>query len=92
VTNSLFTRTFQHKEKKNKNSFIDKYNINILVYCEPYQCIKDALIREKQMKKWSREWKIKLIEKKSDLEGFISGYTVIFIVVLLNPGFPPARE
>jgi putative endonuclease len=65
VTNSLFRRSSDHKEKRNKNSFTDKYNIKRLVYYEVYQYVKDAILREKQMKKWNREWKIKLIEKEN---------------------------
>jgi len=65
VTNNLFSRIFIHKLKENKNSFTAKYNIDKLVYYEEYQYIQDAIEREKQMKKWKREWKIKLIEKEN---------------------------
>jgi putative endonuclease len=63
VTNSLFSRIFKHKLKINQNSFTAKYDIEKLVYYEEYQYIKDAILREKQMKKWKREWKIKLIKE-----------------------------
>jgi putative endonuclease len=63
VTNSLFSRIFKHRLKENTNSFTAKYNINKLVYYEEYQYINDAILREKQMKKWNRSWKIELIEK-----------------------------
>jgi len=63
VTNNLLNRSFQHKIKKDKNSFTAKYNIDKLVYYELYQYVSDAILREKQLKKWNREWKIKLIEK-----------------------------
>ena len=65
VTNNLLNRSFQHKLKEKKNSFTAKYNINRLVYCEIYQFIQDAILREKQMKKWKRQWKINLIEKEN---------------------------
>jgi len=65
VTNNLFNRIFQHKLKQNKNSFTAKYNINKLVYYEIYQYIEDAIKREKQLKKWKRQWKIGLIEKEN---------------------------
>ena len=51
VTNSLFTRVFQHQLKINPNSFTAKYNINKLVYYESYRYIKQAIQREKQIKK-----------------------------------------
>ena len=63
VTNSLFTRGFQHQLKINPDSFTAKYNINRLVYYESYRYIKQAIQREKQIKKWNRSWKIELIEK-----------------------------
>jgi putative endonuclease len=65
VTNSLFSRIFKHKLKENKNSFTAKYNVDKLVYYEEYQYIQDAILREKQMKTWKREWKIKLIKKEN---------------------------
>ena len=65
VTNSLFSRIFKHKLKINKNSFTAKYNIDKLVYYEEYQYIKDAIEREKELKKWNRDWKIRLIEKEN---------------------------
>ena len=65
VTNNLFSRTFQHKLKANSNSFTARYNIDKLVYYEPYQYIQDAILREKQMKKWNREWKMELIEEEN---------------------------
>jgi putative endonuclease len=65
VTNSLLRRTLEHKFKENKKSFTDKYNISILVYYETYQSIEDAIQREKQLKKWNRDWKIKIIEEQN---------------------------
>ncbi len=65
VTNSLFRRSFQHKLKENANSFTAKYNVNRLVYFETYHYVNDAIAREKQLKKWNRAWKIKLIEKEN---------------------------
>ena len=65
VTNNLFNRGFQHRIKYNKDSFTAKYNVNKLVYYESYQYISDAIVREKQLKKWNREWKMRLIEKNN---------------------------
>ena len=65
VTNNLLSRTFQHKLKENKNSFSAKYKTDKLVYYENYQYIEDALNREKELKKWNRSWKIKLIEEEN---------------------------
>jgi len=62
VTNNLERRIFEHKNKLVKG-FSAKYNLDKLVYLEQYQYIEDAIKREKNMKNWKREWKIKLIVK-----------------------------
>jgi len=67
VTNNLFSRIFKHRLKINKNSFTAKYNVDKLVYYEEYQYIKDAILREKQMKVWKREWKIRLIKEENSV-------------------------
>ena len=65
VTNNLLNRSFQHKVKEDKNSFTAKYGVGRLVYCEIFIDIREAIAREKQLKNWRREWKIKLIEKEN---------------------------
>jgi len=62
VTNNLLQRVYQHKNKL-INGFTARYNLNKLVYYEVYQYIRDAIQREKQMKKWNRKWKMELIQK-----------------------------
>ena len=61
VTSNLPQRIMEHKEKKYTNSFSTRYNLNILVYFEQFQCIGDAIAREKQIKAGSREAKNSLI-------------------------------
>jgi putative endonuclease len=63
VTNSIERRIEEHKNKLDPNCFTAKYNVNILVYFETFQYIDDAIKREKQLKKWNRQWKINLIEE-----------------------------
>lgn len=60
VTNNIERRVFEHKNKLVKG-FTNKYNVDKLVYFEHYSNINQAIKREKQLKKWKREWKIKLI-------------------------------
>ena len=60
VTNNLERRMFEHKNKLIKG-FSARYNLDKLVYLEVYQYVEDAIKREKNMKKWKREWKINLI-------------------------------
>ena len=62
VTSNLIKRIWQHKSKEFKG-FTDKYNIDKLVYFEQYYTIIEAIDRERKIKKWHRQWKIKLIEK-----------------------------
>jgi putative endonuclease len=62
VTNDLERRMFEHK-KKLVDGFTKKYGLNKLMYFESFQYVNDAIKREKNMKKWKRQWKIDLIEK-----------------------------
>jgi putative endonuclease len=64
VTSNLSRRVYEHKEKLIEG-FTKKYNITQLVYAEEFQDINDAIDREKCIKKWNREWKLKLIEKQN---------------------------
>jgi len=63
VTSDLYARVSEHKEKKYPDSFTGKYNCNKLVYYESFSRFEEAIAREKQMKKWKREWKEKLINE-----------------------------
>ena len=61
VTSNLPERILQHREKRFKNSFSEKYNLDKLVYWEAFQEFGDAIGREKQLKAGSRQKKIELI-------------------------------
>jgi putative endonuclease len=61
VTNNLNRRILEHKAKA-VNSYSKTYNTNLLVYYEIFSDIRNAIYREKQLKKWNRIWKLKLIE------------------------------
>ncbi len=62
VTSNLQRRVWEHKNKVVKG-FTEKYNINKLVYYEITDSIESAIIREKQLKNWHRDWKINLIKE-----------------------------
>jgi len=62
VTSDLPRRVYEH-QKKLTPGFSSKYDVNILVWYEVYDRIVDAIAREKQMKKYRRQWKINLIEE-----------------------------
>jgi putative endonuclease len=63
VTGNLFERDDQHKKKINKNSFTAKYNVNKIVYYETFTDVHAAIAREKEIKGWRREKKLRLIRK-----------------------------
>ncbi|ANI90746.1 hypothetical protein A9P82_11370 [Arachidicoccus ginsenosidimutans] len=63
VTSDLYARVSEHKEKKYPTSFTARYNCSKLVYYETFSRIEEAIIREKQMKKWKRTWKLEAINK-----------------------------
>jgi len=62
MTNDLQRRIYEHKMGI-KKGFTEKYDVHKLVYFETFQNINEAIEREKNIKKWKRNWKIQLIEK-----------------------------
>lgn len=62
VTNDIKRRMYEHKNKL-LDGFSNNYNLNKLVYVETTESIEDAIKREKQLKRWHRDWKINLIKK-----------------------------
>ncbi|MRR52018.1 MAG: GIY-YIG nuclease family protein [Rhodocyclaceae bacterium] len=64
VTNDLKRRLFEHRNDL-VEGFSRKYHTHLLVHFEEYSYVKDAILREKRLKKWNREWKIELIEKSN---------------------------
>lgn len=62
VTNNLARRVYEHREELFRG-FSSTYGTNKLVYYEPHADVRDAIKREKQLKKWKRAWKIDLIEQ-----------------------------
>ncbi|MBI5264134.1 MAG: GIY-YIG nuclease family protein [Bradyrhizobium sp.] len=64
VTNDIIRRIFEHRSKA-VSGFTSKYNITRLVWFEIYNDPVSAITREKELKKWKRAWKTKLIEKNN---------------------------
>jgi putative endonuclease len=62
VTNSLRRRLAEHRDGIG-SQFVKKYGIHRLVYVETYAQVEEAIAREKQLKRWKRDWKIELIER-----------------------------
>ncbi|MHC1703430.1 MAG: GIY-YIG nuclease family protein [Tenuifilaceae bacterium] len=63
-TNDLERRVGEHKAKV-VISFTQKYDVDKLVYFETFNTSYEAFKRERQLKKWKREWKIQLVEAEN---------------------------
>jgi putative endonuclease len=61
VTSDLLKRIWQHKNDV-LGGFTQSYNVHLLVYYEIHETMDSAIRREKQLKEWHREWKIRLIQ------------------------------
>ena len=64
VTSDLIKRTYQHREGL-IDGFTKRYNVHILVWYEVHEIMESAILREKQLKKWSRIAKLGLIEQQN---------------------------
>jgi putative endonuclease len=61
ITNDLPARVFQHRAGQG-SKHAARYQISRLVYFEHFQDVREAIAREKRLKRWHRQWKIELIE------------------------------
>ena len=64
VTSDLVQRIWQHKNDV-VEGFTKKYGVHLLVYYELHDDMENAILREKRLKKWNRDWKLRLIEEKN---------------------------
>ena len=64
VTSDLMQRVWQHKNDV-VEGFTQKYGVHLLVYYELHDDMENAILREKRLKKWNRDWKLRLIEEKN---------------------------
>jgi putative endonuclease len=62
VTRDLVRRGYQHRTNAVKG-FTSRYHIHLLVWFETYDDPLTAIAREKEIKKWRRDWKINLVER-----------------------------
>lgn len=66
VTSDLARRISEHKSGE-IDGFSKKYNTHKLVYAEEFKYIEEAIHREKCIKRWKKDWKIRLIEESNPL-------------------------
>jgi putative endonuclease len=64
VTRDILRRVYQHKTHAARG-FTSRYNVHLLVWFEIYDDPLNAIAREKEIKKWRRDWKINLIERSN---------------------------
>jgi putative endonuclease len=61
VTSNLVKRTWEHKNDL-VEGFTRRYKVHLLVWYEIHASMEAAIIREKRLKRWKRDWKLNLIE------------------------------
>jgi putative endonuclease len=61
ITRDVAARLDLHRRGKG-SEFVKRYNVHSLVHVESYTRAEEAIQREKQIKKWNRAWKLRLIE------------------------------
>ena len=62
VTNDLMRRVYEHKEGL-AEGFSKRHGVKRFVYFETHESIEAAILQEKRLKRWRRDWKIELIER-----------------------------
>lgn len=64
VTNDVVRRVYEHREGL-VDGFTKQYGVKTLVYVETHDRAEQAIQREKSLKHWNRDWKVKLIEREN---------------------------
>lgn len=64
VTSDVVKRIWDHKNDL-VDGFSKDHGVHSLVYFEQHERMEDAILREKQLKKWNRSWKLRLIEERN---------------------------
>jgi putative endonuclease len=64
VTSNLVARTGQHREPI-VEGFSKRYDVTMLAWYELHGTMESAILREKQLKKWNREWKLQLVQESN---------------------------
>lgn len=92
VTSDLMARVAQHREGLIEG-FTRRYGVTRLVWFEVADTMEGAIRREKQMKKWNRDWKLPLIEEANPAWVDLAvGLGLAPVAADRINGFPPARE
>ena len=79
-TSNLVVRIAQHKHKEIPG-FTSKYDVDKLVYYEWHDSLKEMVLRERQLKEWHRNWKIRLIVQRNP------NWVDLYPIVLQSGGY-----
>ena len=85
ITSDLIKRIYEHKNNL-VEGFTRKYNIHRLVWYEIHETAETAISREKQIKAWKRQWKLRLIEENNPK------WNDLYDIICEDTGFLPPRE
>ena len=85
-TSDIIQRVYEHKKKIYPKSFTAKYGLNKLVYIEWFPDMMQMVVRERQLKEWNRNWKIRLIISKNPT------WKDLYDDILAEYGFAPFEE
>ena len=84
VTSDLVKRCWQHRTHQIEG-FTDRYDVGLLVHYELFGDMERAIAREKRLKKWNRQWKLRLIEERNP------DWRDLWEEILGSSGSPPSR-
>jgi len=84
VTSDLVKRCWQHRTHQ-LAGFTDRYHVGLLVHYELFRDMQHAIVREKRLKKWHRQWKLRLIEERNP------DWRDLWEEILGSSGSPPSR-
>jgi putative endonuclease len=85
VAFDLINRVYQHRNDL-VDGFTKEYGVHQLAWYEVQASSQAAVVREKQIKKWNRQWKLELIEKLNP------EWEDLYLDVTQQTGFPLSRE
>ena len=91
VTSALWNRVWEHKNGRFEG-FTKTYGLKTLVWYEHRLFMEDAIMREKQIKKWNRAWKFRIIEEMNpDWADLHESIDATATLVQPKAGPPPSR-
>jgi putative endonuclease len=85
ITSNLIKRVYEHKNNL-VEGFTEKYHTHLLVWYETHKSSESAILKEKQIKAWKRQWKLRLIEENNP------EWNDLYDIICEDTGFLPPQE